>query len=215
MPIKSKGGKRIRSYDDYLDFYNYYFKINLILLKCYHQRLGKNCYLKDIPIELIQKVISEYNKLSPNYLKASIKLKPTLKGLCSTNLFFIKKITNETMIIKIGGWVPLTYWKQYIYENYNIPIEQQILTWGGKILNSLKTANYYDLAKENSPILLIRSKEEGHLISEGYEPKIVKLILVAENYNIDDARKELKLLKEKNERREASEKEIKRILQET
>ena len=61
--------------------------------------------------------------------------------------------------------MPLAYRKQYIYENYDIPIEQQILTWGSKILNSLKTANYYDLAKENSPILIIRNKEEATLIS--------------------------------------------------
>ena len=222
MPIKSKGGKHIRQpdYDDYFDFYYNYFEINLILLKCYHQRLGKYCYLKDIPLELIQKVIFEFNKLSQ--VKSTHRPRPALPKINSIenifnysqsiqcHLYFRQKQEdigstkqfykikyhkmNKFLIIKLGGWLPLTYWKQYIYENDNIPIEQQILYWGGKILDSLKTPNYYKLhcaPKTLSPILIIASKEEVKLISEGHPLMLVQLILKDENNNIDNARKKI------------------------
>ena len=173
------------------------FAKNLTFLKSYHNRLGNDCVLNNLSIELIQIIIKEHNRLQPS------------------NIFFIKKLNNTVFTIELGGWVPLTYWKQYIYEKYNIPVYEQVIIWGGKELDGLKTANDYNMNKENASILRIRSKEQAILISEGFCSKLINLLLIAENNNVDNARKELKLLKEKQERREASEKEIERILQET
>ena len=73
----------------------------------------------------------------------------------------------------------------------------------------LKSLN---LHKENACILIVDSLNKSILLNDGFDLELVNFILISENNNLENARKELILYTKKKKEKEASIREINRIL---
>ena len=74
----------------------------------------------------------------------------------SVNQIFVKTLNGKTITLNVGTSESIEHVKSMIQDKEAIPQDQQVLTFGGKLLEKTRTLSYYNIKKESTLHLNLR-----------------------------------------------------------